>query len=160
MPSFDIVSKVEKHELMNAVDQANRELATRFDFKGVDAKYELKDDNVTLTAPSDFQVKQMQEILQSKLVKRGIDVKSLKFGDMDTNLAQAKWVAAVQDGISADNARKIMKLIKASKIKVQSAIQDEQVRVTGKKRDELQQVMAMLKEEDLDQSLQYTNFRD
>lgn len=162
MPSFDIVSEVDNHEVSNAVDQANREITTRFDFKDSGAKFELKekDDKVILTAPNEFQVKQMQEILQNKFVKRGLDLKSLKFGDVLTNLAEARQEATVQKGIAMEFGKKLTKLIKGSNVKVQASIQGDQVRVTGKKRDDLQEIIAILREEKLEQAVQFTNFRD
>jgi len=160
MPSFDVVSEVEMHELSNAVDQANREVGTRFDFRGSDARFELKGNEITLTASGKFQLKQMMDILRNKMVKRGVDTGCLDIGDAEETNLKAKQVVTVREGLDKDTAKKIVKLIKASKLKVQSAIQDQQVRVTGKKRDDLQQVMAMLREEKLDLPLQYTNFRD
>lgn len=160
MPSFDIVSEVDNHELTNAVDQANREITTRFDFKDSGAKFELKDDKVILTAPNEFQVKQMQEILQNKFVKRGLDLKSLKFGEVLTNLAEARQEATVQKGIATEFGKQITKIIKGSNVKVQASIQGDQVRVTGKKRDDLQEIIALLREEKLEQAVQFTNFRD
>lgn len=160
MPSFDIVSDVDQHELTNAVDQANREIANRFDFKGVDAKFELEEKAVKLEAPADFQLKQMQEILSLKLTKRGIDVLVLDFQAPEVALNAARQTANIKQGIETPMAKKIVKLIKESKLKVQSAIQGEQVRVTGKKRDDLQDVINLLKEATLDVPLQYVNFRD
>jgi hypothetical protein len=160
MPSFDIVSEIDQHELTNAIDQANREVTTRFDFKGVDATFEFKDNKIIMTAPSDFQVKQMHDILANKLAKRDIDLRSLEYQKMETNLHQAKQVVDVKQGIAVETAKKIIKYIKDQKFKVQAAIQSDQVRVTGKKRDDLQDVIAALKAEDFNLPLQYTNFRD
>ncbi|MBB72563.1 MAG: YajQ family cyclic di-GMP-binding protein [Legionellales bacterium] len=160
MPSFDIVSKVDKHELANAVDQANRELQNRFDFKGVDAKYTLTDKNIVLEAPSDFQLKQMKDILAGKFTKRELDVRSLTYQDPEVNLSQAKQAADIVQGLSQETAKKLVKTIKESKLKVQASIQGEQVRVTGKKRDDLQDVIAMLREADVEVPLQFENFRD
>jgi cyclic-di-GMP-binding protein len=160
MPSFDIVSEVDQHELTNAVDQASREITTRFDFKGIDAKYNLDKDAITLTAPSDFQVKQMLDIVQNKLVARKIDLKSLDIGEMQANLSEAKIVVTVKQGIDQPTAKKLSKLIKDSKLKVQTQIQGDKVRVTGKKRDDLQSTMALLKDAELECALQYDNFRD
>lgn len=160
MPSFDVVSEVDDHELSNAVDQANRELTNRFDFKGTNAKFTLTDEKITLTAPSDFQVKQMQDILENKLVKRGLDIQCLSFGDVSSNLAEAKLEVEVKQGIDKETAKKIVKAVKETKIKVQASIQGEQVRITGKKRDDLQEAMAALKEANLGLPLQYDNFRD
>ena len=160
MPSFDIESKVDKHELNNAVDQANRELQNRFDFKGVEANFEFTDDKITLTAPEEFQALQMKDILDSKLTKRGIDIQALEVQPIDKNLAQAKLVLSIKQGLDQPSAKKIVKFIKDSKIKVQASIQGEQIRVTGKKRDELQTVIATLKEESFGLPLQFDNFRD
>jgi uncharacterized protein YajQ (UPF0234 family) len=160
MPSFDIVSEIDQHELTNAIDQANREITTRFDFKGVDAKYEYKDEKITLIAPSDFQVKQMQDILANKIAKRNLDVRALDYQKIETNLSQARQVVQVKQGISQETAKKIIKHIKDAKFKVQAAIQADQIRVTGKQRDDLQMVMSALKEEDFSLPLQFTNFRD
>ena len=160
MPSFDIVSEVDKHELRNAVDQANREIGTRYDFKGADAKIDIAETVLTLHAESTFQVEQMQPILYQKLSKRGIDVACLQEGEVEEVGRRARQVSSVREGVDKDMARKIVKMIKDSKIKVQAAVQGEQVRVTGKKRDDLQQVIAMLKAAELDLPLQYQNFRD
>lgn len=161
MPSFDIVSEVDMHEINNAIDQANREIGTRFDFKGVDASFSLNDqNNIVVTAEVDFQIQQMLDILRTKLVKRGIDSKALSEGDVVTSGQKATMVVKVQQGIEQDMARKIVKMIKETKLKVQSAIQGDKLRVNGKKRDDLQQVIAMLKDAKLDIPLQYDNFRD
>ena len=160
MPSFDIVSEVNQHELSNAIDQANREIENRFDFKGSGAVFEMTSEEVELKAPSDFQIKQMQPILESKLIKRNIDIQCLDWQDIETNLSQARQKVIVKQGVDKELAKKIIKLVKESKIKVQTAIQGDQVRVTGKKRDDLQQVMAILRESKLNFPLQFTNFRD
>jgi uncharacterized protein YajQ (UPF0234 family) len=161
MPSFDIVSKVDEHELRNAIDQANREITSRFDFKGVDAEYSLSEKKaIIMKAPSDFQVKQMDDILRGKLSKRGIDTRSLDYKKMETNLSQAQQEIEVKQGLDTANSKKIIKLIKDKKLKVQANIQGDQVRVTGKKRDELQETIAFLKESFSDLPLQYENFRD
>ena len=161
MPSFDIVSEVDMHELNNALDQSNREVGTRFDFKGIDASFELDNDsNIKVNAEADFQIQQMLEMLRSKMVKRGIDTKSLKEGDVQLIGQKASMIVTVQQGIEADIARKIVKAVKEAKLKVQTAIQGEKLRVTGKKRDDLQQVMALLKEGSYGVPLQYDNFRD
>lgn len=160
MPSFDIVSNVETHEITNAIDQANREISTRFDFKDTNAKLEFVKDKITISAPTDFQLKQVDEILRNKLAKRGIDIRLLDYKDINTNLSEAKQVIDVKQGIDQDNAKKLTKLIKESGIKVQASIQGDQVRVTGKKRDDLQDVMAMLRAAKLDIPVQFENFRD
>ena len=160
MPSFDVVSEVDMHELANAVDQANREVDTRFDFKGSDAHFELSGAEITLAAENEFQLQQMMDILQKKMVKRGVDIACLDISEPETSGMRARQKVTVRQGVDKDTARKIVKLIKDMKLKVQAAIQGEQVRVTGKKRDDLQQVMAMLREQKLDLPLQFTNFRD
>jgi len=161
MPSFDVVSEVDGHELTNAIDQANREITNRFDFKDSGATFEREGDNaIALKAPNDFQVKQMKDILVEKLVKRQIDVKSLDFGEIDKSLHEAVMRATVKQGIDQPTAKQINKLIKDAKLKVQSSIQGDKVRVTGKKRDDLQATISMLKEANLEIALQYTNFRD
>ncbi|MEX2131949.1 MAG: YajQ family cyclic di-GMP-binding protein [Pseudohongiellaceae bacterium] len=161
MPSFDIVSEVDKHELDNAVDQSNREVGTRFDFKGTDARFESPDPAlITLAAEVEFQIRQMLEILKAKLVKRGINIQCLKEGDVEISGQRAIMKVIVQQGIEAELARKIVKLVKESKIKVQTAIQGDKLRVTGKKRDDLQEVIALLRESNLGIPLQYNNFRD
>jgi len=160
MPSFDVVSEVDKHEVTNAVDQANREVGTRFDFKGLDATFEQKDLVVTMSAESEFQLDQMRDILIAKLVKRSIDVGCMDFGATTKLGMKAKKDVTMRAGVDIDTAKKIVKLIKEKKLKVQAAIQGEQVRVTGKKRDDLQQVMAFLREADIGLPLQFTNFRD
>jgi len=160
MPSFDIVSNTDNHEMTNAIDQANRELSTRFDFKGTDARIELGKDNITIIAPSDFQLKQVDEILRNKLTKRSVDIRVLNYKEVSVNLKEARQLIEVKQGIDVEDAKKITKLIKESGIKVQASIQGDQVRVTGKKRDDLQEVMAMLKASKVEIPLQYTNFRD
>lgn len=160
MPSFDIVSEVNSHELINAVDQANREIINRFDFKGSDASFELKENIITLRAPSDFQVKQMFDILQTKIAKRQIDNRCLSADEIKTSLNQASQTITVKQGIDKEDAKQITKFIKDSKLKVQTAIQGEQIRVTGKNRDDLQSTIALLRDANLKFPLQYINFRD
>lgn len=160
MPSFDIVSEIDLHELSNAVDQANREIDSRFDFKGSGSKYVLEKEHVMLTAENDFQIKQMQEILYAKLAKRNLDVRSIKWEDIEKNLSEARQKATLCQGIEKDDAKKLTKTIKEISSKVQASIQGEQVRVTGKKRDDLQEVMQKLRETDLEIPLQFNNFRD
>ena len=160
MPSFDIVSEVDHHELSNAIDQANREIGTRYDFKGSDARIEQSENQLTLSSESEFQIKQMTPILKEKMSKRGIDVSCLEFSDVVEMNKRARQQVLVREGLDKDLARKIVKLIKESKLKVQSAIQGEQVRVNGKKRDDLQQVMQLLKAANLGIPLQFNNFRD
>jgi len=160
MPSFDIVSKIDQHELTNAVDQANREVTTRFDFKDTGAKYALNNTDIQMSAPSDFQLQQMLDILHNKLAKRSIDVAVLEAKDPQIALNEARQTILVRQGIDKELGKKLVKLIKDKKLKVQAAIQGEQVRVTGKKRDDLQQVIAMLREEEVGLPLQFENFRD
>jgi uncharacterized protein YajQ (UPF0234 family) len=160
MPSFDIVSELNQHEAVNAVDQASREIETRFDFRGADAKFELKDKVITMSASADFQLKQMLEILKLRLAKRGIDVQCLKVDDAIVNIQTAKQIVTLREGIDSELGKKVQRLIKDSKIRVQAAMQDKQVRVTGKNRDDLQAVMAMVRGAKLEMPLQFTNFRD
>ncbi len=160
MPSFDIVSEFEMHEAVNAVDQARREINTRFDFKGSNAKFEQNKDVVTMTADAEFQLQQMYDILQTKMNRRGIDITCLELGEMEKLGKQVKQNVTLRQGLDSDLARKIVKMIKDKKMKVQSAIQGEKVRVTGKKRDDLQSVIAMLKDAKIDMPLQFDNFRD
>ncbi|MCU7892597.1 MAG: YajQ family cyclic di-GMP-binding protein [Candidatus Thiodiazotropha sp. (ex Ustalcina ferruginea)] len=160
MPSFDIVSEVDLQEVRNAVDQANREIGTRFDFKGVDAKFEQSNSDIILRAEQEFQLNQMMDILRQKLVKRKVDIAAMDVKDPEISLNAARQVVVIKQGIETDVAKKMVKEIKSSKIKVQAQIQGEQVRVTGKKRDDLQQVIALLRENDYGLPLQYQNFRD
>ena len=160
MPSFDVVSEVDKHELTDAVDQANRELATRFDFKGTDAKFELVDFVVTSSAPSAFQLKQMLDILRGRLSARGIDVRCLDVAEPNENLGGAKQKVTVRQGIEQAVSKKLIAALKAAKLKVESQINGEKLRVTGKKRDDLQAAIALLRKTDVDLPLQFDNFRD
>ena len=160
MPSFDVVSEVDSHEVTNAVDQANRELQTRFDFRGVQAKFERNDQVIRLTAEADIQLNQMVDILREKFVKRSIDPKVMDAGDQEHVGKLLHRNVTIREGIEKDLAKKLVKMIKDKKLKVQAAIQGDKLRVTGKKRDDLQNVMAMLKEADLEIPLQYNNFRD
>ena len=160
MPSFDVVSEVDIQEVRNAVDQAVRELGTRFDFKSVDAGFKLADESIQLHAEEEFQLGQMLDILRDKFNRRSIDVRVLDPGEVEASGKQKRQAFALKQGIDRDAARKIVKLIKDAKLKVQSQIQGDQVRVTGKKRDDLQQAIAVLKEADLDMPLDFNNFRD
>jgi hypothetical protein len=160
MSSFDVVSEVDLQEVRNATDQADREVGTRFDFKGSDAKLSLEGQTVTLQAESEFQLEQMMDILQKKLAKRSVDIGCLEIGKVETANNRARQAVTIRQGIDADTARKMVKEIKASKIKVQAQIQGEQVRVSGKKRDDLQAVIALLKGIDFGLPLQFINFRD
>src|SRR5512138_312098 len=160
MPSFDIVSELNAHEVSNAVDQANREVGTRFDFKGTDARFELKDLVITLTAKAEFQLKQMLDILMLKLSKRGIDVSCTKLEEPVVLGQTARQIVTLREGIDSELGKKLQRLIKDSKLKVQAAIQDKQVRVSGKSRDDLQSVIRMVRATKFDMPLQFTNFRD
>ena len=160
MPSFDVVSEVDHHELTNAVDQMNREITNRFDFKGSNARVELKDQVMNLEADNEFQLKQMHDIIYKKLASRGIDTACLDQEKIEERGMRAYQTITVREGVDKELARKIVKMIKDTKMKVQAAIQGEQVRVTGKKRDELQSVIEMLKGADIDLPLQFNNFRD
>jgi cyclic-di-GMP-binding protein len=160
MPSFDIVSELNPHEVANALDQANREVSTRFDFKGTNAKFELNDLVITLSAPADFQLKQMMDILKLKLTKRGIDIVCMQVDEPVVAGQTAKQIATLRQGIDTELGKKLQRLIKDSKLKVQAAIQDKQVRVTGKSRDDLQAAIALVRGGKLELPLQFTNFRD
>ncbi len=160
MPSFDIVSEVDIQEVRNAVDQANREVGTRFDFKGVDAKFEQNESEITLKAEQEFQLNQMMDILRQKLVKRKVDIACMEIKDPETSLNAARQQVLIKQGIDTVTAKKMVKAIKVGKIKVQAQIQEEKVRVTGKKRDDLQQIISMMREADYGLPLQFQNFRD
>ncbi len=160
MPSFDIVSEVDMHELTNAVDNANRAISQRFDFKGTETNVQQSKEEITLTSESEFQVQQVLDIMQKELIRRKVDIKSLEEGKLIPNGKLMQQKLLIRQGIDKENTKKIVKLIKQKKLKVQASIQAEQVRVTGKKRDDLQAVMALLREQDLSVALQYTNFRD
>lgn len=160
MPSFDVVSELNRQEVINAVDQANREVDQRFDFKGTGAKFELEDLTIKLTAQVDFQLKQMLEILKLRLSKRGIDVACMQPGEPQIALNAARQDVVLRHGIDAETARRIVRTVKDSKVKVQAAIQGEKLRVTGKQRDDLQSTIELLRKAGLDLPLQFTNFRD
>jgi hypothetical protein len=160
MPSFDVVSEVDKHELTNAVDQANRELANRFDFKGTDAKFELEGYVVTQVAPSAFQLKQMIDILRVRLSARSIDVRCMDVADPLENLGGARQKITVKQGIEQAVSKKLIASIKEAKLKVETQITGDKLRVTGKKRDDLQDAIALLKKADVPLPLQFNNFRD
>lgn len=160
MPSFDIVSEVDMHELTNAIDQANREIGNRFDFKGTDAKVSLKDSVVTMEAQVKFQIGQMYEVVGQRMAKRGIDLDCIEKGKLNEANNRATQDLTVKQGINTEIAKKITKAIKESKLKVQAQIQGEKVRVTGKKRDDLQNVMQFLREQSFGVPLQFDNFRD
>ena len=160
MPSFDIVSEVDMHAFTNAVDQANRVIDTRFDFKGVKAAFERKDRVVTVCAEAEFQVQQMMDILRGALAKCKIDTRAIKEGDLHVAGNSAKQEITMQHGLETDMCRKLVKMVKESKLKVQAAIQGDQVRITGKKRDDLQDVIALLRGSEFEVPLQFENFRD
>jgi len=160
MPSFDVVSDVDKHELTNAVDQAGRELSTRFDFKGTDAEFELDGYVVTQTAPSVFQLDQMLDILRARLSARGIDVRCLEMAEPLQNLGGARRKITIRQGIEQAVSKKLIAALKAAKLKVEAQINGDKLRVSGKKRDDLQAAMALLRKTDVELPLQFNNFRD
>ena len=160
MPSFDIVCELDQHEITNAVDQANREVGNRFDFKGSEANYELSKESIKLSAETEFQLQQMMDILRTKLTKRNIDLGHIKEEKPVIQHKTAEQVLTLQQGLTSEVAKKIVKMIKDKKLKVQTAIQGDQVRVTGKKRDDLQEVMGFLRQEEVGLPLQFNNFRD
>lgn len=160
MPSFDVVSEFDAHEAANAVDQANREVTNRFDFKGTGSKFAIEGNVISLTSQSDFQLKQMLDILRQRLAKRGIDIACMQEEEPEITGSEARQTVILRQGIESALARDLVKKVKASKIKVQVAIQGEKLRVSGKKRDDLQAVIALLKDQDVDLPMQYENFRD
>lgn len=160
MPSFDVVSEIDQHELTNAVDQTNREVGNRFDFKGTDSRVEQEAGALLLDAPSEFQVEQVKQILHQKLTRRGLDIGALEEADVEERGGRVRQRITVREGIDKEMGKRIVKLVKESKLKVQASIQGDQVRITGKKRDDLQQVIALLREADLGLPLQFQNFRD
>jgi uncharacterized protein YajQ (UPF0234 family) len=160
MPSFDVVSELNMHEVDNAVDQANREITTRFDFKGTKCTFEQDKNVVTMVGDADFHLRQLQDILEAKLIKRGIDIACVDLATPEVNLSEARQKVTLRQGLETDQAKKLVKLIKDSKMKVQAAIQGEKVRVTGKKRDDLQAAIALLREAKFEMPLQFDNFRD
>ena len=160
MPSFDVVSEIDKQELLNAIDQANREISTRFDFKGTNSKIEISEWILTTISKSEFQIKQINDILKNKINKRGIDVRCLEFGEIIENNNEARETVTIKKGIDKDKAKRIVKMTKNSKLKLQASIQGEQVRISGKKRDDLQNIISELKEAKFDIPLQFINFRD
>lgn len=160
MPSFDIVSEVDSHELANAVDTANRELKNRFDFRNVEASFTLEKAVVSLKAPSDFQLQQMLDILKARLIARGIDIRSMDVADPEVNLAEARQKVTLKSGIEQKAAKKIAAALKEAKLKVDSQINGDKLKVMGKKRDDLQEAIALLKSKDFELPLQFENFRD
>lgn len=160
MPSFDVVSEVDLHEVSNAVDQTNREVGNRFDFKGSDARVEQADHVLTVHGENEFQIRQVIDILHKKLAKRGVNIAALLEGEVIVSGRKARIEISVRHGIDPDTARDLIKQIKASKIRVQASIQGDKVRVSGKKRDDLQNIISNLKDSAPDLPLQYINFRD
>ena len=160
MPSFDVVSDFDSHEASNGVDQANREVNTRFDFKGTGSSFVLEGQVISLTTQSDFQLKQMLDILRQKLARRGIDIACMEEKEPEFSGNEARQQVILRKGIDSDLARKLVKMVKGSKLRVQAAIQGDKLRISGKKRDDLQSVIALLKKADVDLPLQYENFRD
>ena len=160
MPSFDVVSEVDIHQLTNAVDQAARIVGNRFDFKGIEASFEREERSVVLTAEAEFQVSQMEDMLRAALIKCDIDPAAMDVSDMQTTGKTVRATVVLRHGLDASQCKAIVKRIKDAKLKVQAQIQGDQVRVTGKKRDDLQQVMALLREEDNGAPVQFSNFRD
>ena len=160
MASFDIKSEIDHHEITNAVDQANRILQNRFDFKGTGAEFSIADNQITLSAVEEFQIHQMLPILNESLAKRSVDLKSLKPGEVEVATGSASQIMNLQEGIDKELAKKITTLVKQSKSKVQASIQGDSVRITGKKRDDLQQVIQLVKDQNFPVPLQYVNFRD
>ncbi len=158
--SFDIVSTVDLQEVRNAIAQAQKEIATRYDLKKTGSKLELSDEAIQVTAPDEYTLKQVRDVLEAKLVKRGVPLKALTYGEIDQALGgTVRQKAALQNGIPTDKAREIVKLVKGTKRKVQTAIQGDQLRVTGKNKDDLQSVIEMLRETDLGIDMQFTNYR-
>ncbi|HWG77901.1 MAG TPA: YajQ family cyclic di-GMP-binding protein [Steroidobacteraceae bacterium] len=160
MPSFDAVSKVDVHELTNAVDQARRELDKRYDLRGSGARFELEGSVISQFAQNEFQLKQLLDILRLRLAARGIDLRCLELGDVEVNLAEARRKITVKQGIEQMAAKKLIAQLKASKLKVEAQINGDKLRVSGKKRDDLQSAMALLRQSDADVPLQFENFRD
>ena len=160
MASFDIKSEIDHHEITNAVDQANRILQNRFDFKGTGAEFSLADNQITLSAVEEFQIHQMLPILNESLAKRSVDLKSLKPGEVEVATGSATQIMNLQEGIDKELAKKITALVKQSKSKVQASIQGDSVRITGKKRDDLQQIIQLVKDQNFPVPLQYVNFRE
>ena len=160
MPSFDVVSEVDLQEVRNAVDQANREVGTRFDFKGIKASFELAGEVIKLSTEREFQLRQMMDILRQKLVKRGVDIDCLDVKDPTTSLSAARQEVGLKQGIATETAKDMIKALKTGKLKVQAQIQGDQLRVSGKSCDDLQAAIALLREGDWGLPLKYTNFRD
>ena len=158
--SFDIVSTVDLQEVRNAIAQAQKEIATRYDLKKTGSKLELSDEAIVVSAPDEYTLKQVRDVLEAKLVKRAVPLKALTYGEIDQALGgTVRQRAALQNGIPTEKAREIVKLVKGTKVKVQTAIQGDQLRVTGKNKDDLQSVIEMLRETDLGIDMQFTNYR-
>tara|TARA_Y100001960_G_scaffold101184_1_gene108798 strand:+ start:3241 stop:3723 length:483 start_codon:yes stop_codon:yes gene_type:complete len=160
MPSFEIKSELNTHEVANAVDQANRIIQNRFDFKGTGARFSLGEGSISLSSQEEFQLHQMLPILKESLTKRGIDLKCLHLGDVEVSSGNAKQLVTLKEGIDQESGKRIIQLIKSNKLKVQVSMQGESLRVSGKKRDDLQEVIGIVKKEDFNLALQYENFRD
>ena len=160
MASFDIKSELDHHEITNAVDQANRVLQNRFDFKGTGAEFTVDDKQINLSANEEFQIHQMSPVLNESLAKRGIDLKSLKPGEIEVSGGNAQQIIDLQEGIDKELAKKITNLVKQSKSKTQASIQGDSVRITGKKRDDLQAIIQLIKDQNFDIPRQFINFRD
>tara|TARA_B100001750_G_scaffold239195_1_gene246914 strand:+ start:1582 stop:2064 length:483 start_codon:yes stop_codon:yes gene_type:complete len=160
MPSFEIKSELNTHEVANAVDQANRIIQNRFDFKGTGARFNLGEGSISLSSQEEFQLHQMLPILKESLTKRGVDLKCLHLGDVEVSTGSAKQLVQLKEGIDQESGKKIIQLIKSNKLKVQVSMQGESLRVSGKKRDDLQEVIGIVKKEDFNLALQYENFRD
>ena len=160
MPSLDIQSEIDSHELLNAIDQANRVISNRYDFKGTDSKFLLDNEEITLNSQEEFQINQMMPILKESLVKRSIDVKSLDPQKIEISNFRASQKIFLKSGIDRELAKKITTLVKQSKLKIQAQIQGEQIRISGKKRDDLQSIMTIIKDANFDIPLQFVNFRD
>lgn len=162
MPSFDVVSTIEKYKLINALDQTRREISTRFDFKNVptNIEYKEKDNELHLAAPSDFQLTQLRAALETKLIKSDLDLQSLDYTEPIINLQECRQIIKLKQGIEQDISKKISKLVKDNKFKVQAVIQGDKVRITGKNRDELQAIMQLIRSTELGLPLQFDNFRD
>ena len=160
MPSFEIKSELNTHEVANAVDQANRIIQNRFDFKGTGARFDLGEGSISLSSQEEFQLHQMLPILKESLTKRGVDLKCLHLGDVEVSTDNAKQLVTLKEGIDQESGKKIIQLIKSNKLKVQVSMQGESLRVSGKKRDDLQEVIGIVKKEDFNLALQYENFRD
>ena len=160
MPSFDIVSQVNAHELTNAVDQAKRELGNRYDLRGTNARIELEGYVITVAAPAEFQLKQVVDILKPRLAARHIDLRAMDAGPVETNLAEARQKITIKQGIEQVNAKKIIATLKEAKLKVDASINGDKLRVTGKKKDDLQVAIALLRKVEMPIPLQFENFRD